>query len=112
MVAALTVYGQGKVTLNDVHRLIDEPVDKSWEPFGEMLPPYGLYLVDVQYLPEDLKYEEELADLTVLENELDKAINSVTNFKGSILEKIELRRKLLTIQSQILAHKQNTPKQC
>lgn len=107
MVSALTCCGQGKVDLSDVQRLIDEPVEMSWVPFGCVFPSKGLFLLDVEYLPEDLICSEQLEENKIreLEEELQKTIDSIRNFKGSILEKIQLRNKLLEIESKLLAQR-------
>lgn len=104
MVSALTYCGQGKVDLSDVQRLIDEPVEMSWIPFGAVFPANGLFLLDVEYLPEDLVCPEQLDEDKIgeLEEELQNTIDSLRNFKGSILEKIALRDKLLEIESKLL----------
>lgn len=98
MVSALLTYGQGRATLADLHRLIDEPVRDSWSPNFQMVPPHGLYLVDVMYRPEDIA-EAEIAvgadHIRQLQEEHDQLLHQLRSFEGKVLEKITLKERLL-----------------
>ncbi|XP_046995765.1 tRNA pseudouridine synthase-like 1 isoform X3 [Schistocerca americana] len=56
-VAALIAVAQGRLTLEDVQYMLDVPSKDSWNPKAVTVPPYGLFLVNVEYDPQDLLYE-------------------------------------------------------
>lgn len=98
MVSALLTYGQGRATLADLHRLIDEPVRDSWTTNFQMVPPHGLYLVDVMYRPEEIAEAENAAgagDIRQLQEEHDQLLHQLRGFDGNVLEKINLKERLL-----------------
>lgn len=99
--SALISYGIGKSPIEDLHRLIDEPVQSSWKSEFGMVPPHGLYLVDVWYRPEDIEFKEEDIKLVALQEECDRINSQLQNFEGPILEKISLKKRLLTVKKAI-----------
>lgn len=103
MVSALLSYGVGRTPIEDLHRLIDEPVPSSWKSEFSMVPAHGLYLVDVWYRPEDLEFKcrEEDLKLAALQEECDKIHSQLQHFEGPILEKINLKKRLLILKKAI-----------
>ncbi|XP_046679261.1 tRNA pseudouridine synthase-like 1 [Homalodisca vitripennis] len=105
MVSALVTYGQGRVDLADIQRLIDKPVQDSWTPVYQTLGACGLYLVDVLYHAEDLSYNEELTaeqrKVQALEEEAAQIMKQLTEFDGTVMDKINLKTRLIKIKNSL-----------
>lgn len=52
LVGAVISYVQGKVTLDELKWMLDNPSFLNWNHKIKTLPPYGLYLTEVKYHPE------------------------------------------------------------
>ncbi|KAK7081565.1 tRNA pseudouridine synthase-like 1 [Halocaridina rubra] len=52
IVGALVAVAQGKLTLDDIQWLLDNPSPKNWKPQASTAPPEGLFLLRVKYHPE------------------------------------------------------------
>lgn len=104
MVSALLTYGQGRASLADLHRLIDEPVRTSWSTNFQMVPPHGLYLADVMYRPEELAEAEAAVgadNIKQLQKEHDQLLHQLKTFEGNILDKIKLKERLLEAKKML-----------
>lgn len=55
IVGCLVSYGHGKVSDKDVYEMLTIPSKNSWTPRIALAPAHGLYLCNVEYLPEDLE---------------------------------------------------------
>uniref|UniRef100_A0A1B6MLZ7 tRNA pseudouridine synthase n=2 Tax=Graphocephala atropunctata TaxID=36148 RepID=A0A1B6MLZ7_9HEMI len=105
MVSALITYGQGRVGLPDIQRLIDEPVPDSWSPIYQTVGAQGLFLVDVLYRAEDLACNEELTahqrKVKLLEEDAARIQHELIAFDGTVMDKINLKTRLLQIKKSL-----------
>ncbi|CAB3382830.1 Hypothetical predicted protein [Cloeon dipterum] len=62
--STLITVGQGRISIEDVQRMIDEPGKDSWSSKIFLVPSHGLYLLNVEYNPEDFIFKQENGDIT------------------------------------------------
>lgn len=69
MIGTLKCVAIGKLQPHDVKLMLQIPSKHSWHSFIQCSAPDGLYLIDVEYNPEDLVYEPNRKIKLNLENE-------------------------------------------
>ncbi|XP_046389859.1 tRNA pseudouridine synthase-like 1 isoform X2 [Ischnura elegans] len=62
MVAVLIAVAQNKIEVTEVKNMIEDPSNYGWNPKACTAPPYGLYLLKVEYDPKDLIFSSQSAD--------------------------------------------------
>ncbi|KAL1137992.1 hypothetical protein AAG570_009687 [Ranatra chinensis] len=77
-VSVLISLAQGKLTLSDVENLFKNPSPESWLEKAVLVPGCGLYLVNVQYHPEDFLFK------TNKKNRLFHTQTKVTTADGKV----------------------------
>ncbi|XP_059472071.1 tRNA pseudouridine synthase-like 1 [Neocloeon triangulifer] len=51
--------GRNNLSVDDVQRMIDCPAKYGWNPSINLVPAHGLYLLNVEYNPEDLIFNDD-----------------------------------------------------
>lgn len=62
IVGALIAVASGHISLEEVKIMLDRPSKDSWNNKIRVVPPFGLYLIDVEYDPQDLVMEQNEHD--------------------------------------------------
>jgi tRNA U38,U39,U40 pseudouridine synthase TruA len=62
MVGALISVAAGHISIEDIRYMLENPSKHSWNHTINVVPPYGLYLVGVEYDPQDIVMPQEISD--------------------------------------------------
>jgi tRNA U38,U39,U40 pseudouridine synthase TruA len=62
MVGALISVAAGRNSVEDIRYMLENPSEHSWDKRIIVVPPYGLYLTDVEYDPLDLAISRETVE--------------------------------------------------
>ncbi|CAG2054047.1 unnamed protein product [Timema podura] len=62
-VGVLLAVAQGHVSVDKVQHMFECPSHESWDPRASSAPPHGLYLVNVEYDPQDLMLCDNAGEL-------------------------------------------------
>ncbi|KAG8224585.1 hypothetical protein J437_LFUL010043 [Ladona fulva] len=69
MVGVLVAAAQGKISVDEVARMIEDPINNSWNNRAQTAPPFALYLTKVEYDEKDLIIPSASENQTVSENQ-------------------------------------------
>jgi tRNA U38,U39,U40 pseudouridine synthase TruA len=59
MVGALISVAMGYISVEDIQYMLENPSKHSWNSRINVVPPYGLYLTDVEYDPLEMVIPQE-----------------------------------------------------
>jgi tRNA U38,U39,U40 pseudouridine synthase TruA len=59
MVGALISVAEGRVSVEEIRYMLENPSKHSWNKRIIVVPPYGLYLMDVEYDPLEMVMPQE-----------------------------------------------------
>jgi tRNA U38,U39,U40 pseudouridine synthase TruA len=62
MVGALISVAAGHISIEDIRYMLENPSKHSWNNRINVVPPYGLYLVGVEYDPQDIVMPQVISD--------------------------------------------------
>lgn len=60
MVGALISVAAGHISIEDIQYMLENPSKHSWNNRINVVPPYGLYLVGVEYDPLEIVMPQEI----------------------------------------------------
>jgi tRNA U38,U39,U40 pseudouridine synthase TruA len=62
MVGALISVAAGHIAIEDIRYMLENPSKHSWNNRINVVPPYGLYLIGVEYDPQETAMSQEVSD--------------------------------------------------
>jgi len=62
MVGALISVAAGRISIEDIRYMLENPSEHSWNNRIIVVPPHGLYLTDVEYDPREMAMSQETVD--------------------------------------------------
>ena len=62
MVGALISVAAGRLSVEDIRYMLENPSEHSWNKRIIVVPPHGLYLTDVEYDPLDMAMSQETVE--------------------------------------------------
>jgi tRNA U38,U39,U40 pseudouridine synthase TruA len=62
MVGALISVAEGNISVEEIQYMLENPSKHSWNNKITVVPPYGLYLTQVEYDPLELMMPQEKAE--------------------------------------------------
>jgi tRNA U38,U39,U40 pseudouridine synthase TruA len=62
MVGALISVAEGRTSVEDIRYMLENPSKHSWNNRIIVVPPYGLYLTDVEYDPVEMVMPQETVE--------------------------------------------------
>jgi tRNA U38,U39,U40 pseudouridine synthase TruA len=76
MVGALISVAAGRISIEDIRYMLENPSEHSWNKRIVVVPPHGLYLTDVEYDPLEMAMSQETVEQvhrteTILRNQME-----------------------------------------
>jgi len=62
MVGALISVAAGRISIEDIRYMLENPTEHSWNKRIIVVPPHGLYLTDVEYDPLEMAMSRETVE--------------------------------------------------
>jgi tRNA U38,U39,U40 pseudouridine synthase TruA len=62
MVGALISVAAGRISVEDIRYMLENPSEHSWNHRIIVVPPHGLYLTDVEYDPLEMAMSQETVE--------------------------------------------------
>jgi tRNA U38,U39,U40 pseudouridine synthase TruA len=62
MVGALISVAIGRISIEDIRYMLENPSEHSWNKRIKVVPPHGLYLTDVEYDPLEMSMSQETVE--------------------------------------------------
>lgn len=62
MVGALISVAVGHISIEEIQYMLESPSKNSWNNRINVVPPYGLYLVGVEYDPLEIVMPQEISE--------------------------------------------------
>ncbi|PSN29326.1 hypothetical protein C0J52_19956, partial [Blattella germanica] len=90
IVGALIAVAEGRISVDDIQYMLDNPSKDSWNTRIPVVPPHGLYLVDVEYDPADLVLSEDTS-------KQDSLLSSSSSSSSSESRKCKLHHVTTTV---------------